>query len=364
MFKRELNPLYITMQIAALTAQVIDCSQHLLTGIHDPLCLCTGLMLLMQGVAWSYEALAKDMPELHDPACITAVHAFKCQLDLELEEPQRPTLQDVHATCVACYIKWFQDEHADYPEADLLITVARTEQATRSSGWHFPATRSSTSANDVADGILQASSLQCLGDPSAHWLLAVATSEGCSVPDIITQLQQTAATSAFLQSLLVSPDHGHLKDMPSMLQHSSPVAALPPHCWCLLAITLQRNISIVDSGHSRMCCFPCHDNKVDVHGAADCGGEPHAWSIKSWDQSGFFFALGKLPSPTCLSQPGCVVYVMPDTASVQATAKLDVQDEDAEKAAVTSLQSLGLCFADLQFEVSGQHLQLCQLLPL
>ena len=217
-FKRELNPLYITMQIAALTAQVIDCSQHLLIGIHDPLCLCTGLMLLMQCVAWSYEALAKDMLELHDPACITAVHAFKCQLDLELEEPQRPTLQDVHATCVACYTKWFQDEHADYPEADLLITVARTEQATRSSGWQFPATRSSTSANDVADGILQASSLQRLGDPSAHWLLAVATA--CSVPDIITQLQQTAATSAFLQSLLVSP-----------------VAALPPHCWRLLAIT-------------------------------------------------------------------------------------------------------------------------------
>lgn len=78
----------------------------------------------------------------------------------------------------------------------------------------------------------------------------------------------------------------------------------------------------------------------------------------------FFFALGKLPLPTCLSEPGCVVYVMPDNASVQATAKLDVQDEDAEKAAATALQSLGLCCAEIQFEISGQHIQLCWLLPL
>ena len=160
--------------------------------------VCTGLILLLQGVVWSYEALAKDMLELHDPACVTAVHAFKCQRDLELQQPQHPTLEAIHDTCVACYTKWFQDEHANYPEEDLLITVARTEHATRSVGWQFPDTSSNRSASDVADGILQVSSLQRLSDPSAEWLSAVAVSEGCSVPDLITQLQQTAATSTFL----------------------------------------------------------------------------------------------------------------------------------------------------------------------
>lgn len=29
----------------------------------------------MQGVVWSYEALAKDMLNVHDAACVTAVHA-------------------------------------------------------------------------------------------------------------------------------------------------------------------------------------------------------------------------------------------------------------------------------------------------
>ena len=291
------------MQIATLTALVKG--QDLLVAFHDSLSLCPGLILLMQGVNWSYEALARDMLELHDPACVTAVHALKCQRDLELEQPQHPTLEDVHETCVACYTKWFQDEHANYPEADLIITVARTEQATRNSGWQFPDPSSNSSANDVADGILQASSLRRLGDPSAHWLSAVSSSEGCSVPDLISQLQQTAATSTFMQSLLFSPECGHQEDMPSMLQHSTPVAALPPHCWRLLAITLQHNIFVVDSEHSRMCCYPCHDGKVDVHGAADYGGDPNAWSIKSWDQPGFFFALGKLPSPTRLSQQRC-----------------------------------------------------------
>lgn len=344
------------MQIAALDAQVVGCSLDLLIAAKTS-CLSIDLTLLMQDVVWSYETLAKDMLDLHDPACVTAVHAFKDQQDKKLDQPQHPTLQDVHQSCVACYTKWFQDEHANYPEADLLITAARTELATRSSGWQFPDTSSNSSANDVIDGILQASSLQRLGDPSAQWLSAVAIAEGCPVSDLIQQMRQTLDSSPFMQSLLSSPDTDHLEELHSMLQHSSSAAALPSHCWRLLAIALQCHVFIIDAVHSRMCCYPSHDSKVDVHGAADCGGEPNAWCIKSWDQPGFFFALGKLPSPTCLSQPGCAVYVMPDATSVQATTQLDVQDEDAEKAAASELQSLGLCIAELRFEMPGRHPQ-------
>ena len=154
----------------------------------------------MQGVAWSYEALAKDMLDLHDPACVKAVHAFRHQQALQLEQPNHPTLEDVHIACVACYAKWFEDELAKYPVSDLVNAVARTELATRSSGWQFQTSTSNCTAKDVADGILQASGLQRSGDQSAQWLSIVASSEACSVSDLTQQLQATIATSTFVQS--------------------------------------------------------------------------------------------------------------------------------------------------------------------
>ena len=159
--------------------------------------------MLVQSVAWSYEALAKDMLELHDPACITAVHAFKCQRDLELGQRQHPTLADIHATCVACYTKWFQDEHANYPEADLLITVARTEQVTRSSAGSFltPPATLQPMMWQMAFCRLAACSSWVIHQHSGYQLLQLLRA---AVSDLITQLQQTAATSTFLKSLLVS----------------------------------------------------------------------------------------------------------------------------------------------------------------
>ena len=91
---------------------------------------------------------------------------------------------------------------------------------------------------------------------------------------------------------------------------------------------------------------------MDVY-ATEYDGECNIWSLKSWDQPGFFFALGSVPVPTGLTEETFVVYVMPDAASIQATTKLDVQDVDVEGTAASELQSLGLGFAQLRIEFSG-----------
>lgn len=97
---------------------------------------------------------------------------------------------------------------------------------------------SNSSAHDVVNGILQALSLLRLGDLSAQWLSAVATSEGCRVSDLIQQMQQTLGTSAFVQPLMSSSDNDHLEELHSLLQQNSSAAALPTHCWRLLAISM------------------------------------------------------------------------------------------------------------------------------
>ena len=97
---------------------------------------------------------------------------------------------------------------------------------------------SNNSAHDVVDGILQALSLLRLGDLSAQWLSAVATSEGCRVSELFQQMQQKVGTIAFVQPLMSSPDNDHLEELHSLLQHSSSAAALRTHCWRLLAILM------------------------------------------------------------------------------------------------------------------------------
>lgn len=47
-FKREINPLFITLQVAALNAQVMGCSQDLFT-INGFLCLTISLIVVLAG---------------------------------------------------------------------------------------------------------------------------------------------------------------------------------------------------------------------------------------------------------------------------------------------------------------------------
>ena len=73
----------------------------------------------MQGKEWSYEDLAKDMLDLHDPDIVKIVHALRVKQDAQLPDQLHPTLESVHAECISIYTCWFEELHAAYPEQDL-----------------------------------------------------------------------------------------------------------------------------------------------------------------------------------------------------------------------------------------------------
>ena len=75
--------------------------------------------------------------------------------------------------------------------------------------------------------------------------------------------------------------------------------------------------------------------------------------MRSWQQPGFFYVLSKLPIPTALSSANSAVFVMPDAASVQGTAKLNVEPETIS-AAASRLKNMDISFADLHFISAGE----------
>ncbi len=83
--KKELNPLFLTMQVAVLSQQVsalTAASAGFPVQLQFFVCM-TSLQLCcgMQGKDWSYQDLAKDMLDLHDPGVVKVVHDLRVKQD-------------------------------------------------------------------------------------------------------------------------------------------------------------------------------------------------------------------------------------------------------------------------------------------
>lgn len=305
----------------------------------------------MQGAGWTMADLVKDMLELHDPDCISQVHDHLLQKDSVL---QKPTRASVYADCIADYTDWFNKLADQFPVQDLLYTAARTESATRASVWQVADMPDSCSPLNAVNDILTASSLHLLKDPPRHWLSVMCNVEGCSNQDLVDRLSTISGSSSYAQSLLldVQPEidiiqSGNWRQQP---RFSAPA---PLAFWRLFAIALQRDVYIIDVHHGRICCYSSHSEALDVHGTANCCNQSKQWCMRSWQQPGFFYVLGKLPIPTALSSANSAVFVMPDAASVQGTAKLNVEPETIS-AAASRLKNMGISFADLHFISAGE----------
>ena len=156
------------------------------------------MLLELQGSDWSYEMLAKDMLELHDPACVTAVHQYKPEQDVKLTELKQPSLHSVSEECIQVYTEWIKVLYAVYDDREMLVTAVRTDKATAAAGQSI-----STNALPAytVSHVLQASRLQYTEASATFWLHAVAGAEGISVTDP-TQLLQGASSSNILSDKL------------------------------------------------------------------------------------------------------------------------------------------------------------------
>ncbi len=150
------------------------------------------------------------------------------------------------------------------------------------------------------------------------------------------------------------------------LKDSGEAAAATEALWRLLAITVHKDIYVLDMAHCRLCCYPRHDGNVDIAGTTDSTGRKSAWSMKAWSRPGFYYLLGKLPLPAHLSDKACTVIVASGDGTLQITSKPSAVDGQHTQNAIKALQGFGILFAELDVKAAGIqplasccHSQLC-----
>ena len=325
----------LSQQVSAFTAASVGFPVH-----YNSLQLCCG----MQGKDWTYQDLAKDMLELHDPGVVKVVHDLRVKQDSQLSDQLNPTLESVHTECINFYAAWFQQLHADYPQQDLLATAGRTDDVTRAAASSLPCPTAETLLSALG---LQYSSQQ--PEQHASRICAIAASEACTVPALLKCISTTMATSHFGASL--SADQRCALDQ--ALKDGSEAAAATEALWRLLAITVRRDVYVLDMAHCRLCCYPGHDGNVDIAGTTDSSGRKSAWSMKAWSQPGFYYLLGKLPLPAHLSDQACTVIVASRDGTLQVTSQASAVAGQHTQTAVKALQDFGILFAQLDVKAAG-----------
>ena len=188
----------------------------------------------MQSKDWTYQDLAEDMLDLHDPGVVKVVHDLRVKQDSQLLVQLNPTLDVVHTECINFYAAWFQELHADYPQQDLLATAGRTDDVTRAAASSLPCPTAETLLSALG---LQYSSQQ--PEQHASRVCAIAASEACTVPALLKCITTTMATSHFGASL--SADQRCALDQ--ALKDGSEAMAAPEALWRPLAITVHSALS-------------------------------------------------------------------------------------------------------------------------
>ena len=225
-----------------------------------------------------------------------------------------------------------------------LATAGRTDDVTSAT--------SSTSLCDTAETLLSALGLQYSSqqpEQPTHSVSAIAVAEACTVPALAKRIAATMGTSQFGASL---PDDQKC-DIDQALRDNSEAVTATEALWRLIAITVHKDIYVLDLAHCRLCCYPRHDGNVDIVGTTDSTGRRSAWSMKAWSQPGFYYLFGKLPLPAHLSDKACTVVVASGDGALQVTSKSSMTDGQHTRTAIRALEDVGIAFAELDMKASG-----------
>ena len=89
----------------------------------------TSPQCLVQGIAWEYAQLAKDLCGLHDPEQLTTLltkHLDEHDRLTASQDSDPPTLPSLHGQCIACFAEWLQAEHVKLSDAARKSVAGRT----------------------------------------------------------------------------------------------------------------------------------------------------------------------------------------------------------------------------------------------
>ena len=209
---------------------------------------------LVQGIAWSYSQLAKDLCDLHDPEQVAPL-LNKCLDEHDrhsASEGRQRTLQSLHEQCIACFAEWLQAQYTKFPVADFLAVTGRTA-AVLASVRQLPALLANADLREqAAVRILSAAGLlpnSCNKQVPAHqWVRVVASpqkaghsstppEETCAAAKrLVSSVTCQLSSNESAQAMWVAAVKESAESITAQLSQAFADPSMSPALWRLLAI--------------------------------------------------------------------------------------------------------------------------------
>ncbi len=198
-------------------------------------------------------------------SAFTALHAAH-SMTTAAEQQQEPTLDSVYSACITFFSDWLQEECVKFPVSQFLASVGRTASASQSAALYSAKLATVESRDQMAANILAAAGLElnhCNKHVNAKDRLAVIASpvlagHSSIAPNateheseqLLDKLSATLKTDQFIRAMLdddsmVSAQAATFMD--SLQRGACSDDTIPVVCWRLVAISLQRDIFVLDS---------------------------------------------------------------------------------------------------------------------
>ncbi len=255
------------------------------------------------------------------------------------EEQQEPTLDSVYSACIKFFSDWLQEECVKFPVSQFLASVGRTASASQSAALYSAKLATVESRDQMAANILAAAGLElnhCNNHVNAKDRLAVIASPALAghssiapnateheSEELLDKLLATMKTTPFISAMLdndsmVSAQAATFMD--SLQQGACTDGAIPAVCWRLVAISLQRDIFVLDSQYWTLSCYSCAAGPISIHASTDATKPVKPLLKQAWTQPGFHYGIGCLPLPDCLKSRDTKIFLLTGAGKLISTS--------------------------------------------
>ena len=315
-----------------------------------------------------------DLLGLHDAAAVKAlleIHAAKDTLYGVSQQQNSDILERMYRECLTVYAEWFEHLHGQFPPAKLLVAAGRSAAATQSTT-NLPGTLETTDQREELVKSMLTAAGRDLPESNrwvlhSDWLSVVACggragnrferagSVRRETDNVMQRMLQKLSSSTFMQQMLADSSQTSAEQsayMSELQQNVRTDAAIPPHCWRLLAIVLHKDIWVVDALHWRLSCYSCHDGPVSVYGKASRGGS-HSQLSKSWREPGYHFRFQQLLLPLVLAEAHSTFVLLECSGRVISSGMMNPSVLSSMESRVNALRLLGFQQAALELTAKG-----------
>ncbi len=286
-------------------------------------------------------------------SAFTAPHAAH-SVTTAAEQHQEPALDSVYSACIIFVSDWLQEECVKFPVSQFLASVGRTASASQSAALYSAKLATVESRDQMAQcNILAAAGLElnhCNKHVNAKERLAVIASPALawhsSIAPNATEHESEQLLDKLLATLKTTPVISAMLDDDSMVSAQAATFmdslqqgvcsddAIPAVCWRLVAISLQREIFVLDSQYWNLSYYSCAAGPISVHASTDATKPVKPLLKQAWTQPGFHYGIGCLPLPDCLKSRDTKIFLLTGAGKlISTTCTLNARSAKMETAA-------------------------------